>query len=148
MSVITAVLLSMPLVAVALGVALPWRVGAPLLLGLVAILGLAMHATTDEDVDGEPPQLGAGLELSLYRLLQHALAAVDQRAPLAVHLRYRPDHLELEVCGPAARTVAADEALHAARERASVHGGSFRVAPGEPAQDDLPVSAAPLSVAR
>ena len=104
------------------------------------------------DVDGEPPQLGAGLELSLYRLLQHTLAAVDEQAPLAVHLRYRPDHLELEVRGPAASSVAADEALHAARERASVHGGSFRVASGDAGQVVLrallPVTAAPLSVPR
>ena len=104
------------------------------------------------DVDGEPPQLGAGLELSLYRLLQHTLAAVDEQAPLAVHLRYRPDHLELEVRGPAASSVTADEALHAARERASVHGGSFRVASADAGQVVLrallPVTAAPLSVPR
>ena len=54
--------------------------------------------------------------------------------------------------GPAARSVTADEALHAARERASVHGGSFRVVAGETGQVVLrallPVTAAPLSVAR
>ena len=140
MSVITAVLLSMPLVAVALGVALPWRVGAPLLLGLVAILGLAMHATTDEDVDVpiliatiSPWLVGCAIrsrrrltaalaqraaELEQERELHATLAAQQERARIARELHdIVAHHLAVIAVQAGAGRLSADPVTPERRER-------------------------------
>ena len=66
MSVINAVLWSMPLVAVSLGLVLPWRAGAPLLLGLVAILELAMSPDLCEESKSRPGPSKLGRSLGVF----------------------------------------------------------------------------------
>ena len=73
-----------------------------------------------------------GVELTLYRLLQHALAGLRrglaaQRCACATG----PTDWSSRSRGPATSAVESAEAVHAARERASVHGGSLRVLAGE-----------------
>jgi signal transduction histidine kinase len=66
--------------------------------------------------------LPAGTELAGYRMVQHALAALEEPA---VSLRYLPGAVELEVRGRLAAGGAAETALAAARERVTAHGGRF-----------------------
>jgi hypothetical protein len=82
------------------------------------------------DLVGEPCPLPEEIEVSGYRILQHLLTtslADGRGGPVLVQLRYAPDGLWLEVTGDATREDR-DEALAAARERTSVHGGTFTIA--------------------
>jgi hypothetical protein len=72
------------------------------------------------EVSGEPRRLRAGTELAAYRMVEHALQAIDGPR---VALRYLPDAIELEIRG---RAVGDGAAIAAARERVSAHGGDFR----------------------
>jgi signal transduction histidine kinase len=72
------------------------------------------------EVSGEPRRLPAGTELAAYRMVEHALEAIDGAR---VALRYLPDAIELEIRG---RAVGDGAAIAAARERVSAHGGDFR----------------------
>jgi signal transduction histidine kinase len=81
------------------------------------------------DLDGEPRRLPEEIEVSGYRILQDLLTtslAAGAGGPVAVHLRYAPDGVSLEVTGDATGDDR-DEALAAARERTSVHGGTFTI---------------------
>ncbi len=82
------------------------------------------------DLEGEPRPLPEEIEVSGYRILQHLLTtslAAGSRGLVVVQLRYAPDGLLLEVTGDATGD-GHDEALAAARERTSVHGGTFTIA--------------------
>jgi signal transduction histidine kinase len=81
----------------------------------------------DLEVEGDQRPLTAGIELTAYRTLQHALVAVAGTSdrPATVHVRYLADSLELEVAGPGLSTGTAGAALMAARERVLALGGSF-----------------------
>ncbi len=82
------------------------------------------------DLEGATRQLPEEIEVSGYRILQHMLAtslAAGNGGPVVVHLRYTPDGLSLEVTGDVLGE-SRDGALAAARERASVHGGTFTIA--------------------
>jgi signal transduction histidine kinase len=81
----------------------------------------------DFDVEGERRALPRGLELAVYRAVQHALVAVrgDEREPATVQLRYLPTELDLEVRGFPIEGGGAAAALAAARERVTAYGGSF-----------------------
>ena len=72
------------------------------------------------EVSGEPRRLPAGTELAAFRMVEHALEAIDGAR---VALRYLPDAIELEIRG---RAVGDGAAIAAARERVSAHGGDFR----------------------
>jgi glucose-6-phosphate-specific signal transduction histidine kinase len=81
------------------------------------------------DLEGEPRLLPEEIEVSGYRILQYLLTtslAAGTSGPVAVHLHYAPDGLSLAVTGDATE-VDRDDALAAARERTSVHGGTFTV---------------------
>jgi hypothetical protein len=86
----------------------------------LAQLGALLNAARERgravalDVEGEERPLPGGVEVTAYRIVEHAL---DGDAPLAVRLSYRADMLELELSG------ATDRALAAARERVRAHGG-------------------------
>jgi signal transduction histidine kinase len=75
------------------------------------------------EVEGEPRALGAGLELAVYRAIQHALQATTQRT--RVRVRYEPWGLGVEVDGPRRPGAAATAALVAARERVVAYGGEL-----------------------
>jgi signal transduction histidine kinase len=91
-------------------------------------------------VDGERRDLPVGIELSAYRIVQEALTNALKhagRARAAVHVRYGPDCLELEITDDGAGVEAGAEAGIAAevpggghglagiRERVSLYGGKF-----------------------
>lgn len=91
-------------------------------------------------VDGERRDLPVGIELSAYRIVQEALTNALKhagRAHAAVHVRYGPDCLELEITDDGAGVEAGAEAGIAAevpggghglagiRERVSLYGGKF-----------------------
>ncbi len=104
---------------------------------LARLSGLLARATTADarlTVDGDPRTLPAGLELSGYRIVEHLLLALEDapEAAVAVRLWFRPDLLELHVSGPPSPTADLRAVLAAARERASLHGGTVesRVADG------------------
>jgi len=72
------------------------------------------------DVIGVRRTLPAGTELAAYRMVEHALHAVDDAH---VTLRYLADAIELEIRGSA---VGDGAAIAAAGERVRAHGGDFR----------------------
>jgi signal transduction histidine kinase len=80
----------------------------------------------DLEIEGAHRPLTAGIELTAYRTVQHALVALatGQDRPATVTLRYLPDRLELEVGGAEARGSAAEAALMAVRERVAAFGGT------------------------
>ena len=98
----------------------------PTLARLSELLGRATTADARLTVDGSPRTLPAGLELSGYRIVEHLLLALQDApdAAVDVRLRFCPDALELHVSGPPAPGADLRAVLAAARERASLHGGS------------------------
>jgi hypothetical protein len=98
----------------------------PTLARLSELLGRATTADARLTVDGSPRTLPAGLELSGYRIVEHLLLALQDApdAAVDVRLRFCPDALELHVSGPAAPAADLRAVLAAARERASLHGGT------------------------
>jgi signal transduction histidine kinase len=87
-------------------------------------------------VDGERRDLPVGIELSAYRIVQEALTNALKhagRAHAAVHVRYGPDCLELEITddgaglegGLAAEVPGGGHGLAGIRERVSLYGGKF-----------------------
>jgi signal transduction histidine kinase len=81
----------------------------------------------DFEVEGQRRSLPSGVELAIYRAVQHALVAVrgDEGEPATVHLRYLPAAVNLEIRGFPIEGSGAVAALAAARERVTAHGGSF-----------------------
>jgi hypothetical protein len=98
----------------------------PTLARLSELLGRATTADARLTVDGSPRTLPAGLELSGYRIVEHLLLALEDApdAAVDVRLRFCPEALELHVSGPPAPAADLRAVLAAARERASLHGGS------------------------
>ena len=90
------------------------------------LLGRATTARARLTVEGHPRPLPAGLELSGYRIVEHVLTALPDApdASVAVIVRFEPDALELRVSGPAGTEPDPLVPLAAARERASLHGGT------------------------
>ena len=85
----------------------------------------------DFHVDGESRQLPVGIELSAYRIVQEALTNALKhagQAQAAVHVRYGPDSLELEITDDGGGTLAqvpGGQGLVGMRERVSLYGGKF-----------------------
>ena len=98
----------------------------PTLARLSSLLTRATSADARLTVDGSPRTLPAGLELSGYRIVEHLLLALADTPDAAVNVRlsFRPDTLELHVSGPPAPAADLRAVLAAARERASLHGGT------------------------
>jgi hypothetical protein len=98
----------------------------PTLARLSGLLARATSADARLTVEGDPRTLPAGLELSGYRIVEHLLLALEDapETAVAVRLCFRPDLLELHVSGPPSPTADLRAVLAAARERASLHGGT------------------------
>jgi signal transduction histidine kinase len=88
------------------------------------------------ETSGTPVALGAGAELTVYRLVQEALtntlkhAGADASA--TVRLRYDADGVEVEVADDGhgrARVAAGGQGLNGMRERAAVYGGELEAGP-------------------
>ncbi len=83
-------------------------------------------------IDGERRELPVGIELSAYRIVQEALTNALKhagRAHAAVHVRYGPDSLELEITddggGIPADVPGGGHGLAGIRERVMLYGGKF-----------------------
>jgi signal transduction histidine kinase len=87
-------------------------------------------------VEGEPPELSPGVDLSAYRIVQEALTNALKHAGPArarVTVRYRRDELELEIAddgtGPATNGDSpGGHGLAGMRERVEMFGGDLRAA--------------------
>jgi signal transduction histidine kinase len=90
----------------------------------------------DLTVEGEPPPLPPGLDLSAYRIVQEALTNTLKHAGgarAAVVVRHRPGALELEISdtGRGGRLNGHDgHGLIGMRERAALYGGRLEAGPG------------------
>jgi signal transduction histidine kinase len=102
--------------------------------GLARLPELLEHAraggvTVDAEVEGEPRQLPASLDLTAYRIVQEALTNVRKHAPGApatVRLTWSPALLELAVrdAGPGPNGVpSSGHGLVGMAERVRIHGG-------------------------
>ncbi|MEY2484149.1 MAG: hypothetical protein QOK24_2677 [Verrucomicrobiota bacterium] len=90
----------------------------------------AGRRVVDLDVVGERRPLPAAIELAAYRIVELALTMIDadSRTSVGVRLRFEPESLEIEIEGEHRTTASALESpLVAAREQATVRGGSFAV---------------------
>lgn len=83
--------------------------------------------STRLQVEGEPPDLAEGVELSGYRIVEAVLGALHDSPSegVEVTLRFRSDVLEISVKGRPTSPVALGGALAAARERAALYGGTL-----------------------
>jgi hypothetical protein len=100
----------------------------PVLSQLDRLLGGITRADARLRMEGDPCVLPPGVELSGYRIIEHALLALenDPAAHVDVVVEFRPDSLQLTVVGPSARAAEVRAALGAAKERAALHGGTLR----------------------
>jgi signal transduction histidine kinase len=83
-------------------------------------------------IDGSPPGLPVGIELSAYRIVQEALTNVLKHAGEAhasVRVRYTLDSLELEITddgrGQSGSAIRGGHGLVGMRERVALYGGHF-----------------------
>jgi signal transduction histidine kinase len=92
---------------------------------------LARHRSTGSrlSVTGNPRSLPATVELSAYRIVEHLLTALTDRAgsPVDVALRFADDALEIRVSGPVGKGSDVKAALARAKERAKLLGGSVEM---------------------
>jgi signal transduction histidine kinase len=86
----------------------------------------------DYEVAGEARELPVGIEMSAYRIVQEALTNTLKHAGharAAVHVRYGPDSLELEITDDGSGTTpplpGSGQGLVGMRERVSVYGGTL-----------------------
>jgi len=87
------------------------------------------------DIAGDRGTLSDGVELAAYRIVEHALAAVDpdRGRRVDVRLRYAPDVLEVEVEGGRRGSSSGGEGpIVAARAQAAARGGSLVVGSSGP----------------
>ncbi|MBU2666038.1 hypothetical protein KOI35_21220 [Actinoplanes bogorensis] len=89
--------------------------------------------------EGEAPPLGAGREVTAYRVVQEALTNAMKYAPggpTLVRLGYRPDGVRIDVSSRAVRTVitpvgGSGRGLAGLHERVTVFGGELSAGPGD-----------------
>jgi signal transduction histidine kinase len=100
----------------------------PVLVSQLREAGLPIDLT----VDGSPPGLPVGIELSAYRIVQEALTNVLKHAGdshATVRVRYSPDSLELEISddgrGRSNANISGGHGLVGMRERVALYGGQF-----------------------
>jgi signal transduction histidine kinase len=114
----------------------PDHLGIPELVEQAIGEGMAVEMVTR----GEPRELGAGLEVSLYRIVQEALTNVRKHAPGArvwVELSYSPDRVDVEVTdtggarenGEGSMVPGAGQGLVGIAERTALFEGSLEAGP-------------------
>ena len=98
----------------------------------------AAGTVVDLRIEGQARPLPAGVELSVYRIVQEALANVARHAPRSaaqVTVRYCPGELQVDVVNavprrpPATgepRTLPGGRGVRGMRERAELYGGQLR----------------------
>jgi signal transduction histidine kinase len=100
----------------------------PVLRQLDRLVSQSASSDIQLQVHGDPRMLPPGLELSGYRIVEHLLLTLTERAAprASVGVTFGPDALELRVVGTSVRESDARPALAAATERAVLHGGTLR----------------------
>jgi hypothetical protein len=92
---------------------------------------LARHTKADSrlTVSGDPRSLPATVELSAYRIIEHLVTVLADRADcrIEVGVRFDDDVLEIRVNGPVDRSADVKAAVARARERAAFLGGTLDV---------------------
>jgi len=92
---------------------------------------LARHTRADSrlTVSGDPRSLPATVELSAYRIIEHLVTVLADRADcrIEVGVRFDDDVLEVRVNGPVDRSADVRAAVARARERATFLGGTLDV---------------------
>ena len=99
---------------------------APTLEHLEALVRRARSAGARLEVQGSPRVLPAGVELSVYRVVEQLLAVLDDADDVRVRIAFGDDALVLAVAGPLRRRADAGSALERSRERVELHRGTFR----------------------
>jgi signal transduction histidine kinase len=111
----------------------------PNLARLASLLEQVRAAGLDVELElsGDQRELPAALELSAYRIVQEALTNTLRHAGAshaAVHVRFDPDVLEVEIVDdgvvPVSANGASGRGLIGMRERAATFGGSVEAGPG------------------
>jgi signal transduction histidine kinase len=109
--------------------------GLPALVERIQATGLPVHLT----IDGSPPALPAGVELSAYRIVQEALTNTLKHAgpgtEATVRLTLHPDHVDVEVADdgagpPAHQSATHGNGLRGIAERVDLLGGTLSLGPG------------------
>lgn len=102
---------------------------APTVAHLEAMLARRTGADARLTVAGDPGSLPAAVELSVYRIVEHLVEVLADRADsrIEVAMRFGTDTLEIRVHGPVDRLADAKAAVARARERATFLGGSLDV---------------------
>jgi signal transduction histidine kinase len=123
----------------------PGRRPAPTLGDLGALLDIIRRAGGSADlvIEGAARQLSPGVELSVYRIVQEALANAARHAPAArvrVTLRYGSDELGIEVTNPPSpqarrptgppTAIPGGRGIRGMRERAELYGGHLDASAG------------------
>ncbi len=102
---------------------------APTVAHLEALLAQRQPAHARLTVAGDPRSLPASVELSVYRIVEHLIAALADQpdAPIAVALRFDETALEIRVTGPVSKSAEVKEVIARAKERARLLGGTLDV---------------------
>jgi signal transduction histidine kinase len=102
---------------------------APTVAHLDAMLARRRAAGSRLTVTGDPRSLPATVELSAYRIVEHLVTALADRAdsPIDVAVRFEGDALEIRVNGPVDKRADVKVAIARAKERAKLLGGSVDV---------------------
>ncbi len=102
---------------------------APTVAHLDTLLARRQAADSRLAVTGNSRSLPATVELSAYRIVEHLLSALADRAdsPIDVVVRFEDDALEIRVTGPVDTAADLKAAIARARERARLLGGSVDV---------------------
>jgi hypothetical protein len=102
---------------------------APTVAHIDALLARHTEADSRLTVTGDPRSLSAALELSAYRIVEHLVNVLADRAEsrIDVGVRFDDDALEIRVHGPVDRSADLKAAVARARERVKFLGGSLDV---------------------
>ena len=102
---------------------------APSVAHLDALLARHIRADSRLTVTGHPRSLPARVELSAYRIVEHLVTVLVERAesPIEVGVRFEDNALEIRVHGPVDRSADVKAAVARAKERTKFLGGSLDV---------------------
>jgi signal transduction histidine kinase len=101
----------------------------PTVAHLDALLARHRAANPRLTVTGTPRLLPATVELSAYRIVEHLVTALADRAgaPIDVAVRFEEDAVEIRVTGPVDKGADLKAAIARAKERANLLGGTVSV---------------------
>jgi signal transduction histidine kinase len=101
----------------------------PTVAHLEALLAQHQSEHAQLTVTGNPRSLPASVELSAYRIVEHLMTVLADRAdaPISVALRFEDQALEIHMTGPVSKGTEVKEVIARAKERARLLGGTLDV---------------------